>query len=179
MLNTSFKLPNGTEVTAKGTVEEVSKLLDFYSDSGAGEKPPQRKPTKTQSGSSGKVKTDKEVPDLAEIVNAVKNCDEAEAIETQILDRTSIVNRAILPLYIVHQQMANRFGLTTGEVSKITTNLGVPIATSNVSRTLSGSAKSYVIGDKIRKKGQPVRYKISRRGLKYLKSVIEESKGEH
>jgi hypothetical protein len=57
-------------------------------------------------------------------------------------------------------------------VKKITTELGIPISQPNASRTLSGTASKYVIGDKVRVKGQPVRYKLSRRGVKYMKEVL-------
>ena len=112
---------------------------------------------------------------LTEIVNLVKSCDEAEQIERQILDRVSQVDRTLLPLYIVYQHMENKYSLTSGEISKVTTDLGIPMATANISHTLSGTASKYVIGDAVRKKGKPVRYKLSRRGAKYIKTVIESS----
>jgi len=102
----------------------------------------------------------------------VKNCDEAESIENKILDKASQVNRTLLPLYIVHEHMDNAVALTSGDINKITTDLGIPIATPNASRTLSGTASRYVIGDQVRTKGQPVRYKLSHRGIQYIKSVI-------
>ena len=82
------------------------------------------------------------------------------------------MNRILLPLYIVHEYYGNSIGLTSGDVSKITTDLGVPVQTPNASRTLSGTASRYVIGDSVRKKGQPVRYKLSRRGVQFIKEVI-------
>jgi hypothetical protein len=62
--------------------------------------------------------------------------------------------------------------LTSGEVSKVTTELGIRIDVANASKTLSGSASRYVIGDRVRKSGQPVRYKLSRRGHAYVKEAI-------
>lgn len=111
-------------------------------------------------------------PDLSEIVNLIKNSDEAEAIEAKILDKVSQVNRILLPLYIVHEYMDNTLSLTSGEVSQITTDLGIPVSQPNASTTLSGTASRYVIGDKVRRRGQAVRYKLSRRGVQYVKSVL-------
>jgi len=114
---------------------------------------------------------------LNEIITLIKDCDEAEAIETQILDRVAQVDRTLLPLYIVHEYLGDAVGLTSGDVNKITTNLGIPISRPNASSTLSGTASKYVIGDKVKVKGRPVRYKLSRRGVQYLKQVLAGSAG--
>ena len=87
-----------------------------------------------------KRKAKSEEVDLAEIVTVVKNCEEAESIEKRILDRVSLVNRVLLPLYIVHEHMGNKFGLKTSEISKITTDLGIPVRNIEYSHAYSGSA---------------------------------------
>ncbi len=174
MAKASITLPNGTVVKIEGTPEEVQHLLEFYSSQPA--ETPRRRSSK-KSASTKKAARKKEVVsesvDYAAIVNLIKECEEAEAIEEQILDRASQVNRTLLPLYIVHEYLDNDHKLTSGEISKVTTDLGIPISQPNASRTLSGTASRYVIGDKVKKKGQPVRYKLSRRGVKYLKAVLE------
>ena len=182
MTKASLTLPNGTVVQIEGTADEVRNLLQFYG-SGTGHSklvghnsvaPPIGR--KTKSGRTSSKHTADEAadsaPNLAEIVNLAKNCDEAESIERQILDRESQVDRTLLPLYIVHEHLGNAFGLSSGEISKITTDLGVPVSQPNASKTISGTAAKYVIGDRVRKRGQMVRYKLSHRGLKYLKTVI-------
>jgi hypothetical protein len=183
MAKATVKLPNGTLVTVEGTPEEVAKLLEFYSaktPSGKTTTPLKQKRRIKSKKSTGELADQKGEPeaDLSQIVNLIKNCDEAEAIESQILDRTSQVDRTLLPLYVVHEYMGNDFTLTSGEISQITTDLGIPIAQPNVSRTLSGTASRYVIGDKVRKKGQTVKYKLSRRGIQYLKSVLKGTQSE-
>jgi len=175
-MKASFELPDGTNVTVEGTPEEVQNLLDFYSSKGsnvgASERVNTRKNKTAQQPDSEKDLGTNDKVNLAEIVNLVKDCDEAEVIERNILDRTSQVDRALLPLYIVHEYLANAFRLTSGEISKVTNDLGIPIAQPNVSNTLSGTASRYVIGDKVKKRGQPVRYKLSRRGVSYIKDVL-------
>lgn len=187
MAKAQITLVNGTNITVDGTVEEIKHLLDYYGGhtttkhltdeapsrkKGIRPETPIEKPLKPKSGDNI------DVP-LADIVNLVKNCDEAEKIEKQILDRTSLVNRCLLPLYIVHEHMQNVFALTTGEISKITSELGITVQQPNVSHVLTGSASRYVMGNRVRRRGQVVRYKLSRRGLKYLKAVIEgEKNGE-
>jgi len=174
MVKATLELPNGTKVLIEGTPEEVKKLLEFYGG-GATSIPkkstrPSRKRTKQPQSS---ITEDGATPDLAGIANFVKNCDDAEDIETRILDRTSQVDRILLPLYIVHQHLDNAYGLTSGDVSQIISDLGVSVQQPNVARTLAGTASKYVIGDKVRKKGKAVRYKLSRRGVKYLSAVIQ------
>ena len=111
--------------------------------------------------------------DHAKIVEKIKTCDEVDSIERKILSRSSQVNRTLLPLYIVHEYFTSGFGLSSGDIAKITTDLGIPIAVANASGTLSGKASKYVIGDSIRKKGGVVKYKLHKRGVDYMKSVIE------
>jgi hypothetical protein len=180
MAKASIELPNGTTVVVEGTTEEIHRLLEFYGSPvttpKAHERPDKKKPARRKKGaavSPSKGGTDVATVDLAQIINLVKNCDEAEDIEAKVLDRTSQVNRILLPLYIVHEHLDNAYGLTSGEISKVTTNLGIPVQTPNVSNTLSGTASRYVIADQIRRRGQAVRYKLSRRGAKYLSSVIK------
>jgi hypothetical protein len=72
--------------------------------------------------------------------------------------------------------MDNAGGLTSGQISKVTVQLGVLVKLPNVSKTLSGTAAKYIIGDIARKPGQAVRYKLSRRGHTYMKEVIQGGK---
>ena len=147
MAKATLTLPNGTAVNIEGSAEEVKALLNFYGSGASQAASVKREPkAKSRRGSrearkSSKATEDKDSTsvDLSEIVAMTKNCDEAEAIEHQILDRTSQVDRTLLPLYIVHEHFDNAFGLSSGEISKVTTDLGVPLATPNVSRTLSGT----------------------------------------
>ena len=176
MAKATIKLPSGAIVTLEGTPEEVHHLLLLHSggtptpDSTIQQKQKgKKKPTKDSSMS---VESSDDTPDLNEIVNFVKNCEEAEAIEKNVLDRTSQVDRTLLPLYVVHTYKGNRFGLTSGEISKVTSELGVRVTQPNASTTLSTTASRYVMGDKVRKPGQPVRYRLSRRGVQYMKAVI-------
>jgi hypothetical protein len=173
MAKASFKLPNGTAVQIEGTPEEVQRLLEVYS----GQPLRQREKPTPKPGEAAKGTSQRKMVNLAEIIKLIKDCNEAESIEEQILDKAARVDRTILPLYIVHEYMDNAFGLTSGEISKITTDLGIPISQSNASMALSGIARRYVIGDKVKTKGQAVRYKLSRKGKTYMKSILKGTKG--
>lgn len=164
-------------------------MLQHYG--GAHERPAPRPPNAgvraTERKRKGKATSSKDTApggssvtaDLSRIVNLAKNSDEAEDIERHILDRASQVDRTLLPLYLVHEHLDNAFGLSSGEVCKITTDLGVPVSQPNASKTLSGTAAKYVIGDRVRKRGQLVRYKLSRRGVQYMQAVIRGKADEN
>jgi len=179
MAKAHLTLPNGTQVTIEGTPEEVHRLLSMTGGAGAvvatpasGRTPRRgKKSSKRPGGESVSDQAARDV-DLAGIVNLVKTCDEADKIEASILDRTSRVDRILLPLYILSKYGDDGKGLTSGEISKITKELGVPVSQPNTSTALSGAASKYVMGDRVRKRGEPVRYRISRRGLQYLHEVI-------
>ncbi len=175
MAKASFKFRNGTVVTIEGSPEEVKVLLELYGGADdVQERPASSRKLGKAKAYKAKTSDDKgdQKPDSAEIVNLIKDCDEAESIETQILDRAGQVNRVLLPLYIVHKYMKSAIGLTSGDISKVAKDLGVPINRPNASRTLSGPGSKYVIGDKVKVKGQAVRYKLSRRGVKYIEDVL-------
>lgn len=190
MAKASLTLPNGTVVQIEGTAVEVRDLLGFYggvesqSRATRAESSSPRTPRKQGRAGSPRKQAPQVTPaaaerDLSQIINLTKTCDEAESIEQHILDRSSQVDRTLLPLYIVHEHLGNAFGLSSGEVTKITTDLGVPVSQPNASRTLSGTAAKYVIGDRVRRKGQPVRYRLSRRGLQYVQAVIRGTSNEN
>lgn len=180
MAKATLTLPGGATVVIEGTPEEVHRLLELHTDAGssrAATTPPKAKTPKRRTNRKKDRPADggdaaSSAPDLSAIINLVKTSDEAESIEERILDRTSVVDRTLLPLFIVHEHLADAFGLTSGDVNRITTDLGIPIQTPNASRTLSSTAARYVMGDKIRRKGVPVRYRLSRRGVQYMKSVL-------
>jgi hypothetical protein len=169
-------LPNGTRVEIEGTAEEVHRLLTLA----AGEATPKRAGRTKSAAKAAKAKPapaeKPDTPDLSEIANLVKDCEEAVLIEKNILDQTSTIDRVLLPLYALKKYAGSDAGLTSGEISKVTVELGVPVSQSNTSTALSGVASKYVMGDKVRKKGQAVRYRLSRRGEQYLAVVVQ---GKH
>jgi hypothetical protein len=182
MVKATINLPNGTEVTIDGTPEEVQSLLSYYGQqvvSGPKAEKTKKNPVKKAKMVAKQADNDSgSSVNAHEIVNLVKNCNEAEAIELQILDRASQVDRVLLPLFIVHEHLDNFFGLSSGDVSQITRDLGVPVSQPNASTTLTGTASKYVMADGVRKKGTKLTYKLSRRGVTYMKGVISGSANE-
>lgn len=173
MAKASLKLPDGTTVLVEGSVEEIQKIVSLYRpQTGAAPQNREKKHAQTSSQKlTGESHTDK--LDISSIVNALKTSDEIELIEENILDRTSVVDRILLPLYIVHKFFEDKLPMTSGEISKTLSQMGITIFQSNVAKTLSSTASKYVIGDKVRVKGQAVRYRLSRRGVQYISAVIK------
>jgi hypothetical protein len=183
MAKVSLTLPTGAFANLEGTPEEITELFQFFGGEGPhtpkriapvrGKGAPKGQPHKPNpSGEEADQKLD-----LNEIITLAKDCDEAEAIEKQILDRAARVDRTLLGLYLVHEYLENAHGLTSGDVAKITRDLGISISQPNASTVLSGTASKYVIGDKVKVSGRPVRYKLSRRGVKYMKDVLAGNTG--
>jgi hypothetical protein len=83
-----------------------------------------------------------------------------------------VLNRVLLCLWIVDRDFGPAIGVTSGEIEKITDQLGVKVGISNASTILSGRAKAFVSGDTVRKQGGAVRYKLNRRGVQQFESIL-------
>lgn len=116
--------------------------------------------------------------DLTALINATKEAKEFGLIEKNILDRSSQVDRILLPLHVAHAYVSEKLTLTSGEISKFLAEFGVNVAQPNVAKTLSTIAVKYVLGDKRRKKGHAVRYRLSRPGSQYITAVIQGKSNE-
>lgn len=175
MPKASFTLANGTLVTIDGTPAEVRSLLEFY-----GGKPEKGKRAAQKPGAKAgrrKFAVEKKISParIAHIVNQIKSCPDAEAIEKNILAKTHEANRVLLPLYVIHEYMGNAFGITTIEISKVTAELGARVRVSRQAalRALVRSpASRYVLTDKARRRGIATRYTLDARGVQYMKTVI-------
>lgn len=186
----TMTLPNGTKVDIEGTTDEVEHLLSRLGQLSTSDRtimlpPPApikkraRRQRRENQSSKSTMANDRSAVDITAIVNTVKNCDEAESIEETILDKTSQVDRTLLPLYVVHEYMKEKTGLTSGDINRVTRQLGIPISTANASSTLSGTASRYVMADSVRKKGGvPVRYTLSRKGVQYMKDILAGKNNE-
>ena len=179
MIKATFSLPNGTVVTIEGTQGDVQNLLDYYSGTHPGDGiQPKHESKRVVKATPKTVKseTSEITPDtLIEIVNLIRSCPEAEAIEKNILEaKSSEAVRVLLPLYIVHEYFGNSFGLTTVEIGDITAELGskVKVRRQNVLRAVKFSGSKYVLGDRARKVGTGTRYTLSERGAQYIKSIL-------
>ena len=174
MAKATFKLPNDTIVNIEGSPDEIHKLLALYQSPTVTSVKKEMQPQRSRKQKQGQKEIIQESVDhITKIINLTKECDEADSIEENILDRISMVDRVLLPLYIVHEYMNNTVSLKSGDINKITKELGVQISQPNASRTLTQSASRYVTGDRTRKGKRAIKYKLNRRGVNYLKAVIQ------
>jgi hypothetical protein len=171
MAKANLTLPNGTEVTIEGDPEEIRRLLEVYAHA-PGTKTRGSPPVR-ESAAEKSEPAPEDVDLISLVVNAIKSSEHAELIEQKILDQRNQLNRVLLPLFIVHEELGNKYELTSGDIAKITRELGVPVGQPDVSKTLAGEASRFVLGDKTRSRGKAVRYKMMRRGVQYLAGVLE------
>jgi hypothetical protein len=170
MAKSTIKLLNGTIITVEGSTEEIKKILSVYSSPSV---------ESQRIHEEEKVKDDVDIEEgdiIVGITNSIKEHNKAESIEKNILDRSSQVNRILLPLYINQEIYRDKSQLSSGEIARILNELGTPINIANISNVLASS--KYVVGNKTRKKGQLTKYKISLRGFKYLDSIIKEKEND-
>lgn len=111
---------------------------------------------------------------VGELVKVLKNSESYDVFSERILEKASLVDRVILPLYIVKNDFNNSFSLSSNDIYKVLKELGVSIALPNISKTLKKSANKYIIPDKMTKKGQSTAYKISLTGEKYIKEILAD-----
>lgn len=114
---------------------------------------------------------DEPIADLTlQIVNKIGDCDETEAIHKEVLDKRGAEGRILLPFYVSHKYFGNEW-LTSGDIEKITSDLGVKINTTNVSNYLT-TFRKYLESGSTRKKGQPTPYRLNRNGAKRFEVII-------
>ena len=100
MPKATFNLSNGTTVTIEGESTEIEKILDYYSNSQV----PNKMVSHTKEDKSHRedlaqnLSTDTQI-EYSEIIKFVKNCDEAELIEKQILKPLN--NDKLFEIYVV------------------------------------------------------------------------------
>ncbi len=172
---------DGTEVRVDGTPEEIARLMNLYGGSPSDNepsKPARKKGRHTTRQRSQTTRTpEREAPavDHIAIVNSIRDADDFEAIESQILDKKSQLDRSLLPLYAMQEFMNSNTPLTTGDIAKVLTELGNRVKQQNVAKKLKGS--KYVMPLAVRKEGTPTPYRINRQGTKYFKGVIARNGG--
>ena len=109
--------------------------------------------------------------DIMQIVNAINESGEYDTIEEKILNKSNQLNRILLVFYFVNKIFGNNASITTGDVQKVTDQLGVKIKSSNVAGKMKDNSK-YFSADTVRKKGAIVNYKLNKKGLDYFSELL-------
>lgn len=165
-------LKDGTNITIDGSIEEVAKIISIYKSDGVKSPKPHRRTAQTPSKEAVENENAREAIDLAAMANRIRDCDEAEVLEHKVLDHPDVVNKVLMCLYINKKYFAEQPPMTTGEISKLLKQLGIPVATANVSTAISRKAKALVMADGVRKRGAILRYELNRRGLQQFEEFI-------
>lgn len=170
IIKAQIELPNGTKISVEGEKEDVENVISLYN------KPSSSIEHKKEKISQSNVKEQTEISsdNIVTIVNAIKDSEESELFENKILDKSSQVDRVLLPLYVVEKNIKNNTQLTSGDIHLILKELGIGMSVQNVSKTLHGTALKYVIGHSTSRKGEYTKYKISRRGSSYIDNVLHK-----
>ncbi len=105
------------------------------------------------------------------IVNKIGDCEESEKIQTIVLDQITMEPKILLGFYISYKYFKNNW-LTTGDIEKITSELGTKIAISNVSNKIKEGVRQFLESQTVRKNGQPTFYRLNRKGVKRFEEII-------
>ena len=151
--------------TLKGKLEAARKLLDAcLAELGeVAKKSRARGRSRPDSHISGK--------DIAlEIVNKIGDCEESDSIRTHVLDKRSVEAKVLLCFFISHKYVRNEW-LTSGDIEKITSELGVKIGRSNASTYLAAH-RQFLESGSARKNGQPTPYRLNRKGMQRFEQIL-------
>lgn len=106
------------------------------------------------------------------ITNKILELDDFEKIEKKILDKKNMEAKILLCFYIARKYFSNIW-LTSGDIEKITSELGIKLDKRNVSNKLK-EMRSYLENKTSRKKGRVTPSRINRNGIKKFEKILEE-----
>jgi hypothetical protein len=108
--------------------------------------------------------------DVAKVVNEINDSDKHSVIEKEIINRSNRLKRILLVLYFSNE-LYPQVPITTGEIEKITDQLGIKIASPNVASAIKENLKFFT-ADAVRKRGAIVKYKINKKGIDEIKKIL-------
>jgi hypothetical protein len=99
--------------------------------------------------------------DVEAICATIKNSENQTRIHENILNQTNQLGRVLLAFQFCHQ--AGHTSISTGDVQRITDNLGIRVSSSNVAKVIN-KRPEFFVATKKRKQGARTPYKLSRSG---------------
>lgn len=106
-----------------------------------------------------------------QIANKIGDCDEADAIRACVLDAKPAEGKILLPFFIASRYFENIW-LTTGDVERVTAELGVKIDRRNVANYVQ-KLRKFLESKTTRKRGQPTPYRLNRRGIVRFEEILK------
>ena len=106
------------------------------------------------------------------IINKVGDCGESEKIKLKVIDQRGMEAKILLCFYISFKYFHNGW-LTSGDIEKITSELGIKIDQRNVTNKLR-ELRQYLECASTRRKGQPTLYRLNRKGVKRFEGILNK-----
>lgn len=108
--------------------------------------------------------------DIVAVVNEINDSDKHKVIEEKILKKSNQLNRILLVFYFANK-IKSGGSITTGDIEKITDQLGIRIKSANAAANIKSNSKFFA-SETVRKRGAVVKYKINRKGIEEIESII-------
>jgi hypothetical protein len=148
------KLRSGTLHAHQTTIPQAGKPISKTPPENPS---PKRKPSKPGS------------LDVAAICKVISESEAYPSIQTNILKTTNQLNKVLLA-FVAADECGYK-NISTGDVARITAELGKPLSQSNASKVIAKHADLFSAG-KERKQGAVIPYKINRHGRKVYSDVL-------
>ena len=159
-----------TVIKIDGSPEEIKKILEIYGGANTSSKINNiKKGYKSEKSSSDNGESTEDV--VLKIVQEIRNGENSERIESNILDQSSQIDKVLLPLYIA-KHINNDIKLTSGDIYNVLRQLGIKMLLPNISKTLGKTGSKYVVPQNRRKKGTSGQYTLALKGEKYIASLL-------
>ena len=121
-------------------------------------------------------KSEGKVDYIVAIVNEIRDCEDSEHIEQQILKKPSVSNKVLMVFYIAHKYFSG-IRLTSGDTAKVLRELGFGnIKTANASVAIANSLSKYLLASSTRLRGRKNTYKLNNRGKQYFEQLLNEDR---
>ena len=133
----------------------------------------QRSRPKVQSGNAGSDATQDTTVDAADIANKVNEADNHTKIVQHILNKPKRLPKVLLAFHFAHECGFDQ--LTSGDVEKITDELGVKVEHTSASHCISDNRRFFSAGA-ARRRGAKIRYKLNHQGEQTYKKVLDTGK---
>lgn len=108
------------------------------------------------------------------IVNKIGDCEESEQLKSKILDVRNQEAKLLLCFFISYKYFSNQW-LNSGDIEKITSELGVKIDKRNITNKLK-EIRQYLESGATRKKGQATPYRLNRKGVTRFGEILNAKK---
>lgn len=149
----------------KEKLEAIRSLVDECLD-GLGTSTKKRAQSSLGAGGGQALETDL----FLKIANKAGDCEERQEIQKYVMDKRGAEGKVLLSFYISYKYFSNAW-LTSGDIERITSQLGIKIDKRNVSNYLV-TFRPCLESGAARKRGGPTPYRLNRRGVQRFEEII-------